>query len=533
MASDPVNSRSVDALSSQIDVVRARLSSLNSNLGHSSIDRMAGVDFGNSNGHNTFAGGANNNSADFGSPPPLTMGAHKRYKGLLDRTVGGGTSSSPVPPPSAERTAFDAGTSAQHQRQVAAAHADSRWQMQQDMLSRQLDEFRRGGGELDAATPFEAAAAAGGAGRGLDAFADMQKRLRSKLTAMGSGALSPAPGVDAQRRREIEEDDARQYEAEQRRQQLQAASPESPRNAAPPRPAGIPVQSTSGRTAADVGVAGEDVMLANRTDAAGGANMREAYAGASGQVRGGGGAQGLQTAGRFQSPSLIGGLVGRFNQQGNDSAASDAEPNAGASPRSGTPARRASSSATFAAAHGAAPSAAAPATPSAAVQQHQQQQLAASAVGSQEVDLSGAEVFAILRMRGIVVSRGQTGEHLLPAATCHRMALSAAELQQLNQLRESLRRQARNSPRGASAAGRASPRASTPSLRSTEAAMAVAEPAARTRTANNTTATARRTAAASRSALSPAASSRATAARRSGTPSDAVASPPRQAARWR
>ena len=57
---------------------------------------------------------------------------------------------------------------------------------------------------------------------------------------------------------------------------------------------------------------------------------------------------------------------------------------------------------------------------------------------AQLVKLSGAEVFAVLRLRGIVSSQGVTGEHLLPPTTCHMMYLSQGEYAQLTQLRELL-----------------------------------------------------------------------------------------------
>jgi hypothetical protein len=102
------------------------------------------------------------------------------------------------------------------------------------------------------------------------------------------------------------------------------------------------------------------------------------------------------------------------------------------------------------------------------------------------VTLSGAELFAILRLRGVISSHGQTGEHLLPLTCCHSMYLSSAEYGQLLQLRELLKTQARASPKNASERRRLSPGGgvggagsgpsnSTLSLRATEAALAVAE----------------------------------------------------------
>ena len=52
--------------------------------------------------------------------------------------------------------------------------------------------------------------------------------------------------------------------------------------------------------------------------------------------------------------------------------------------------------------------------------------------------MSGAEVFAVLRLRGLVTSSGDTGERLLPPARCHTMALTADERSQLMELRDSL-----------------------------------------------------------------------------------------------
>ena len=98
------------------------------------------------------------------------------------------------------------------------------------------------------------------------------------------------------------------------------------------------------------------------------------------------------------------------------------------------------------------------------------------------VALSGAELFAILRLRGVISSHGQTGEHLLPLTSCHSMFLSTDEYSQLLQLRELLKTQARASPKNASERRRVSPGASpaaatnsTLSLRATEAALMVAE----------------------------------------------------------
>ena len=93
--------------------------------------------------------------------------------------------------------------------------------------------------------------------------------------------------------------------------------------------------------------------------------------------------------------------------------------------------------------------------------------------------LSGAEVFAILRLRGVISSQGSTGENLLPQAQVHQMFLTRTEVEQLNHLREVLKKQHRNAPRGASAgatrSGSASRAANSPSLRATEAAISTQE----------------------------------------------------------
>jgi hypothetical protein len=108
------------------------------------------------------------------------------------------------------------------------------------------------------------------------------------------------------------------------------------------------------------------------------------------------------------------------------------------------------------------------------------------AAGAQPVLLSGAEVFAILRLRGIISSEGNTGEHLLPPVRCHRMVLTPGENGQLLQLREALKANLRSLPRNASErreapGGRArSPLdRRIPSLRTTESAMKVKETYAR------------------------------------------------------
>jgi hypothetical protein len=62
-----------------------------------------------------------------------------------------------------------------------------------------------------------------------------------------------------------------------------------------------------------------------------------------------------------------------------------------------------------------------------------------------KVALSGAEVFALLRLRGVIVSSGDTGERLLPPNRSHTMMLAEDEFKQLKQLRASLARQHRPS----------------------------------------------------------------------------------------
>ncbi|RNF06229.1 hypothetical protein TraAM80_04052 [Trypanosoma rangeli] len=52
--------------------------------------------------------------------------------------------------------------------------------------------------------------------------------------------------------------------------------------------------------------------------------------------------------------------------------------------------------------------------------------------------LTGAEVFALMRLRGIIVSRGETGESALPEARCHSIYLSHDEHKQLLELRANL-----------------------------------------------------------------------------------------------
>lgn len=54
------------------------------------------------------------------------------------------------------------------------------------------------------------------------------------------------------------------------------------------------------------------------------------------------------------------------------------------------------------------------------------------------MSLSGAEVFAILRLRCLIASEGITGEHLLPPTLCHEMHVTHNEYTQLVKLRELL-----------------------------------------------------------------------------------------------
>ncbi|SCU67787.1 uncharacterized protein TEOVI_000858700 [Trypanosoma equiperdum] len=60
--------------------------------------------------------------------------------------------------------------------------------------------------------------------------------------------------------------------------------------------------------------------------------------------------------------------------------------------------------------------------------------------------LTGAELFALLRLRGVIVSRGDTGEYLLPEARCHSVYLSPEEHRQLLDLRTKLRAQCSRNP---------------------------------------------------------------------------------------
>lgn len=106
------------------------------------------------------------------------------------------------------------------------------------------------------------------------------------------------------------------------------------------------------------------------------------------------------------------------------------------------------------------------------------------------VRVTGAEVFAILRLRGIIASDGTTGEHLLPQGLCHTMYVSDDEYEQLAQLRQVLKQQHRTAPRNASERrGRpSSATAAVPgfgkdpmSLRASESAMAQVEGAGASR----------------------------------------------------
>lgn len=55
-----------------------------------------------------------------------------------------------------------------------------------------------------------------------------------------------------------------------------------------------------------------------------------------------------------------------------------------------------------------------------------------------EVALTGAELFAVLRMRRLVDSTGDTEEYKLPSKRCHRMLLTAEEKHQVQLLRQQL-----------------------------------------------------------------------------------------------
>lgn len=197
---------------------------------------------------------------------------------------------------------------------------------------------------------------------------------------------------------------------------------------------------------------------------------------------------------------LLSNLVGSFTplptapppQQHHQHAPQHAAP---ASPR--TPARRQPPTAAGAAAASAADGQALPGAP-----------LTAFGPESERVTLTGAEVFAVLRLRGLITSVGNTGEHLLPQTAVHQMFLSHSEAEQLAQLRDILRQQSRKSPRNASerrgggspAAGRAGPGLDhrVASLRASETALAAADRSAHplpgaVRTSKSTVAAARGT----------------------------------------
>lgn len=52
--------------------------------------------------------------------------------------------------------------------------------------------------------------------------------------------------------------------------------------------------------------------------------------------------------------------------------------------------------------------------------------------------VTGAELFALLRMRGLIDSEGDTEEYRLPPSRCHRLYVTADELRQLQLLRQSM-----------------------------------------------------------------------------------------------
>jgi hypothetical protein len=479
-----------------------------------------------------------------------------RYSSLLASTNTGAASAG-----------FDTTTSqpGAHQRHVSAAQSDSRWQMQQELLSRQLAEFRRGGGEISpqhggggfGTMGNNVSGAAGGGGGDFSNFAEMQRRLRSKLVAMGTGALQPAPGY-----RDEEEIAANeQFYANER------VSAPPTRNAPPPPQQSMSVHFGSGHQHSVgvgseeplIGVAGAEVF-ASRPRAQAESALAASYVGRDGHApQSEQREMNLRAAGAYQSPSLIGGLVGRFGRAEEGAVGVDhgvggrSVENAGTSPRAGTGAPKGRSTNQQQQQQQPQPSQPAQQLPSttpsrgthntttrlyvASPERHatdvaRARLQGAGSVGSQEADVSGAEVFAILRMRGIITSHGQTGEHLLPTAQCHRMTLSASELQQLQHLRETIRRQQRNSPRGASSARLAggSKAADPPSLRSTEAALSVsagARHAAGGRSATTSPGPAAKAAAPKRT-ITPVATRRATpTATRSGTPPAEEPSPPK------
>jgi hypothetical protein len=474
-----------------------------------------------------------------------------RYSSLLASTSAGAASAG-----------FDTTTSqpGAHQRHVSAAQSDSRWQMQQELLSRQLAEFRRGGGEISpqhggggfGTMGNNVSGAAGGGGGDFSNFAEMQRRLRSKLVAMGTGALQPAPGY-----RDEEEIAANeQFYANER------VSAPPTRNAPPPPQQSMSVHFGSGHQHSVgvgseeplIGVAGAEVF-ASRPRAQAESALAAAYVGRDGHApQSEQREMNLRAAGAYQSPSLIGGLVGRFGRAEEGAVGVDhgvggrSAENVGTSLRAGAgapkgrstnqqqqpsqPAQQLPSTTPGRGAHNTTTRLYVASPERHATDVARARLQGAGSVGSQEADVSGAEVFAILRMRGIITSHGQTGEHLLPTAQCHRMTLSASELQQLQHLRETIRRQQRNSPRGASSARLAagSKAADPPSLRSTEAALSVsagARHAVGSRSATTSPGPAAKAAAPKRT-VTPVATRRATpTATRSGTPPAEEPSPPK------
>jgi hypothetical protein len=244
------------------------------------------------------------------SPPPMTA-TPGRYSSLLASTNTGAASAG-----------FDTTTSqpGAHQRHVSAAQSDSRWQMQQELLSRQLAEFRRGGGEISpqhggggfGTMGNNVSGAAGGGGGDFSNFAEMQRRLRSKLVAMGTGALQPAPGY-----RDEEEIAANeQFYANER------VSAPPTRNAPPPPQQSMSVHFGSGHQHSVgvgseeplIGVAGAEVF-ASRPRAQAESALAAAYVGRDGHApQSEQREMNLRAAGAYQSPSLIGGLVGRFGR---------------------------------------------------------------------------------------------------------------------------------------------------------------------------------------------------------------------------
>lgn len=62
----------------------------------------------------------------------------------------------------------------------------------------------------------------------------------------------------------------------------------------------------------------------------------------------------------------------------------------------------------------------------------------AAAAAPQPVLVSGAELFAILRLRGVISTHGSSGEHTLPPTPVHKVLLTANEVSQLASLRKAL-----------------------------------------------------------------------------------------------